>query len=376
MSISAVIPTKSFGWDYDVVVHSWNEKLNGYRRFDSGKQEPLEGGLGIDVSHIRRGDGGEMWVKTIPEYLINATENFPEVQYQMLWLAANSQDALDILHSRPIILALLCGHYAVDNEAVLRILAKGQRHCLSAIGLDGSKAALKFIDKLELYYVRDNELDYVREKLRVPRCQFKNFNHYQTIMFTDLLLDHRYPFLTGTRFAQSLASSSWNEYKHASVFIRDTIFLGEWIGDNNVIKRIGRLENLEQLKQLHDQWNAIRREEFENLRKAQRLGKDISYKLHLEERSNILQIKSYHALIKEAEELSHCVEIYHSKIMIDRYVVFKMVEPERVTIGITINHNLNFPYSIDQIMGYKNRLAKKSTLEAVYQWLYECRESC
>jgi hypothetical protein len=56
-----------------------------------------------------------------------------------------------------------------------------------------------------------------------------------------------------------------------------------------------------------------------------------------------------------------------------RYAVFKMVKPERMTIGISVAGNNAFPYSIEQIAGYRNKKPKEQTRAIIYQWFEECK---
>jgi len=49
---------------------------------------------------------------------------------------------------------------------------------------------------------------------------------------------------------------------------------------------------------------------------------------------NIHPLTDYYDLEKEGMEQKHCIGVYHNRIMSDRYVVFRMFKPQRLTIGL------------------------------------------
>ncbi len=181
MDLQLTIPTSKLGFDYDIELHSWHEKLRAYRVFKSKPKELLEGGLGLGLNLIAQFKSGLDWLSHIPQLYISATEAFPEHQYQMLWLAANSEQAAQLLLTRPLLLVLICEKYPVDNNAALETSQLGQRDILKTLGYDGSRGALKFIDKLTLIFERDLELQHVKKQLDSRFYGYKVFNHYSSV---------------------------------------------------------------------------------------------------------------------------------------------------------------------------------------------------
>ncbi|MDR9827697.1 hypothetical protein RCJ22_19025 [Vibrio sp. FNV 38] len=151
---SVTIPTRSIGYSFDILINHWHERLTAYRCYKNGQRDEIEGGIGVGLNFVEEGPHKEAWLSNIPGHLLSNTERFPEHQYQMLWLAANSANAEQILQVRPLILAMICEHYPVDNQQALTVVELGQREILKHLGFAGTKAALKFIDKLELTYER------------------------------------------------------------------------------------------------------------------------------------------------------------------------------------------------------------------------------
>ena len=200
-----VIQNSAIGLGFDLEFGCWLQKLNGYRIYESGKRERLEGGLGLSLDFLSGIEGGLEWLASIPGDFLSLTKPYPEFQFQMLWLAANSRDAADLLKSRPVLLAILCKSYPMDNELALETLKLGQRKVLEHLGLNSSKAALKFLDKLCSDARTGQALGYVYQQLEKSFSRFVNFKHYKRVNHAALSLDHRYPFLTGTPLGIAVA---------------------------------------------------------------------------------------------------------------------------------------------------------------------------
>lgn len=49
-SVQLSVTTSALGFDYDLVIEDWNQKLNGYRTYASGVKEKLEGGTGLSLN--------------------------------------------------------------------------------------------------------------------------------------------------------------------------------------------------------------------------------------------------------------------------------------------------------------------------------------
>ena len=121
MDLQLTIQTTNLGFDYDIELHSWHQKLCAYRVFGTKSQELLEGGLGLGLNFITQFESGDEWLAQIPEQYISITDAFPEHQYQLLWLAANSEQAAQLLLMRPLLLVLICEQYPIDNEKALAL---------------------------------------------------------------------------------------------------------------------------------------------------------------------------------------------------------------------------------------------------------------
>ncbi|PMH46565.1 hypothetical protein BCU68_00510 [Vibrio sp. 10N.286.49.B3] len=372
-SLLVTIPTTSIGYRYDVQISPWNEGFSAFRRYENGRLELIEGGVGVGLNFIQDDADKEQWLSTIPDGFLSKTGLLPEHQYQMLWLAANSDKAKDILAVRPLILALICERYPVDNSKALSVAELGQRQILDHLGFASTKAVLRFIDKLDLTYHRTSEIIYVMKMLDARTGYFKRFSHYSKVNFASLSLDHTHPFLTGTHLGRAIGQISYTTRLKITLCIEDTLRLGQALGVQAPMENIVNLTDYQSLVELHDEW--VRRRNDMRIESTKPTDADIPYTKHLHETASISQIVDYQELCKEGKDMLHCIAVYHNRIAQGRYAAFKLTHPERMTVGVTINDNNKFPYTIEQIYGLRNKVPSHETRTKVYEWLEQARNN-
>ncbi len=373
MSQHLIIPTSSLGLGYDLELHSWHQRLQAFRVFEGDTKERLDGGLGLGLNFISQFTANSAWYESIPKEYLHKTAPFPEHQFQMLWLAANVEQAAQILMTRPLLLVLICEHYSVDNDTAKEVAQLGQRDILKRLGYHGSKAALKFIDKIALNFERDIELQHIKKQLDNRFCRYQVFKHYSVVNFNALSIDNRYPFLTATRFGQAIAGDQNIKRVSLVAYLLDALQLGVQLGINDPIQRIGTLESIDELEQLHQQWV----DRSNDLRKQQLRPNDADkpYPITIVGNENIIAIKNYDELFEEGTKMKHCIAIYHQQIASGEYCAFSMVKPERMTIGVKIIEKETTLIQIDQISGVCNSLPSNEVREQAYRWIETEKEN-
>lgn len=372
MDLQLTIHTTHFGFDYDIELHSWHKKLCAYRVFAAKPKELLEGGLGLGLNFITQFSSGAEWLAQIPKQYLAVTKAFPEHQYQLLWLAANSEQAAQLLLIRPLILVLICEHYPIDNAKALALSHLGQRDILNKLGYDNAKATLKFIDKLSLKFERDIELKYLKKLLDKTMCRYKVFKHHHTINYATISLDNRYPFLTCTKLGHAIANDKNIKRGPLRACLADTIALGLALGINEPAKRIGQLSTLDELERLHQQWIDIRN--ATRLSESRPVDADTPYPQLISSEPNFVAIDNYDALLREGMDQKHCIAVYHNRIVAGHYCAFKMEHPQRVTIGVKVNKRIGM-LELDQISGIRNAMATNETRELVYAWFARVKKT-
>ncbi|RBQ30337.1 hypothetical protein CRU92_12770, partial [Arcobacter sp. FW59] len=198
------------------------------------------------------------WLDSLPARYREITDDFPEYQYQMLWLAANTYEAAQLFELRPVILALICMKYIVHNQSALDLSRLGQKKILAKLGLDISKATLKFIDKLDLHYNVGDELDHIVRILEPLQRRVLKFKHYSKVGYTALRLDQVHPFLTGSRLGIAMVEEGRLNTPSKMAMFQDAILLGQDLDIDDPLRSITSQNSFAMFEQLHDRWTEQR----------------------------------------------------------------------------------------------------------------------
>lgn len=86
----------------------------------------------------------------------------------------------------------------------------------------------------------------------------------------------------------------------------------------------------------------------------------------LEGSKNILPISNYRELHLEGKSMRHCIASYVNRITASEYFVFRLIKPERATVGL---HYVNGKIRVDQIRLKCNELPSDETNDEVFFWL-------
>lgn len=370
MSDTLVISTSSIGFDYNLELNSWLQGMNGYRVYPSGEREELEGNLGLDLKALSA-YAQSSWIEQIPPQYRKQTRLFPEIEYYMLWLAANSSKAAQLLMCRPLLVALICKSTTIDKQRALEMAEKGQREILQELNLDSSKAALKFIDKLRLDYKSGLELTYVEKYLNAQTRHYLRFKHYPVVNDLVFNIDRTLPMFTGTCLGMALAKEKrlGNIWHHVG-YVKDTVMLGQSLDIARPYELVGKLKSFNELKALHDRWAAQR----VLSREIRPSDADSPYPiLHGQCDPQLIHIANYDELLQESAEQQHCIVGYHPRIAAGEYVAFKMEAPERVTVGVRVLPWSNTRFEIDQIKCKHNAQPTVETRKLVRKLIRELK---
>ena len=250
---SLIINTTQYGFPFDLEVLPWDRGLTSYRVYSDGDKEELEGNLGVGFESFGLSIHDD-WMKQIPIAALQNTYHFSEYQFYMLWIAANSSVALKILEEQPILIALICSDSRFEREEALTICSQGKKQILASLGLDSSKLALAFIDKLVFTFEYGHELTYVRKYLGKDKMH-RRFEHYRTINDIALALDQSIPSLTGSKLSLHMSEQPFKNVKTKAAFVKKTLQLGESTHVINPLAEVKNCASYVELKALYSRWS-------------------------------------------------------------------------------------------------------------------------
>ena len=350
------------GHDCILKVSSWGENLKA----TATREHQVEN---IALSHV-----GEWlfeiddpainhWKKTIPSKILEALIDLPSHRCSLIELAVNNPKICDLLISNPVLLwrlfdaNLLLKELPPEHESLLN---QKQKDLCKLVGLDGTKqqvSLLKLATQRQLS--RDQLLTYIELLKNAEACQF--FSHHKSVT---------------PEIINVLKTNTWLVSCKAKALIPE-LCSPEWrrIFDD-VLRMLEDISALRlcatttALQRLHD-----RLVEDLNERRGTKLIRDKDGQPKpipeppLQSGYSIEPITRQMDLIKEGREMRHCIASHLFNVVAGDYAVYRMAEPERLTIEVLVTQwGQCF---IKEVRGKGNKLPSAEAMQVVEQWFQE-----
>jgi hypothetical protein len=140
------------------------------------------------------------------------------------------------------------------------------------------------------------------------------------------------------------------------------------------VQAMRRFDRASQLRRLHDRLvaNQVRAPRQDRCR-YDASGRSLPFPpAPFADTQTIQAIRTPEALQRETEEMVHCVASYTERIYDGRYAVYRVLAPERLTLGLTLHDGR---VAFDQLRGVGNHAPSLAAHQAVEQWLHDCLEA-
>lgn len=337
------------------------------------------------------------WQKGIPMEVRHRLTAFVGGRWTMLVWASYCPSARDLLTSHPKLLWLLT--MTSDRETwpesqLLASFALKRREILRLCKLQPTDSAVKILGKCELVPWGVESWCWIRQALADAE-QIKVLHHARTIQLRQLQFMAEFPAYRTSALARHEPADD-NYFTDLEHYLSDTERLGQRLGLPTRTDAILRCKTLLSLRQLHDRWvdqlNRLDDEGPNPHRQMMPSGSSrwpymgrwlrvIERRLREFQANNvrygqppipgtptIVPIESYGELLKEGREMANCVSTYHSGVVEGRYFVYRILAPERCTLGIRME-SWGFP-RLDQLKGRRNGPISAETRQAVEEWFY------
>jgi PcfJ-like protein len=313
------------------------------------------------------------WVATIPKNIIALLKQYKGNAFGMLMLVNRHAYLKELFEDHPALFWFAYTH-ANDNhwqEHQFVSLFKSKRtEILKTCGLPNTSSAVKLLQKIQANYFNRYTYDQIRALFNFE--DYAVLNHRAAVPIRLVALLKKYPALLYSKFIQNW-QGDWTAEEQE--LLRDIIRMVATNNEGDYLNWLNRCCDLESLKAQHD---ILVDRMVEQNRK--RTGHNISENKRYPAPpvTGIAQIEpilNSNGLRDESEQQRHCVASYHSEIVQGRYFVYKIHEPERATLGVSILKTKNGKVSlrIDQLRGYKNQKVNEETEKFVMGWFYEDR---
>ena len=301
------------------------------------------------------------WRASIPTDILKAVAQLPDRRVALLEFAAQYEAARDLLQSNPKLLWLLFEQDIVgthDLPTAARLLASKQRQLLPLLGLAESSRLVRLLRKAASSYLSRQEVRNMADLLADERiCAY--FSHQSVITAAEIKALKSYPWLASCP-AKALIPQLAD--RQVARWFSDTIRM------LNDLAPLKRCRSQEALIRLHDRLV----DRLNNRRMAEALLRDSTGHVialpapPLPDNSQITALKTQREIVEEGVEMRHCIGSYLSRVVAGEYAVYKMSEPERLTIGLVIRADGSAV--LDDIRGRRNARASQEAEALIESW--------
>ncbi|WP_404360442.1 PcfJ domain-containing protein [Methylotuvimicrobium sp. KM1] len=349
-----------------LLISSWNHGIDWLLIVDNKEIEsrrPLTDSA-IHLSYVLSNPEYKNWVMEIPNFVINSINPYSGVEFIILNLISHYKAAYDLYFSSKNLLWILIYTARIkkwSEQDVLKLASIKRRDILVACGLPGTEAAVNVLNKIsfDTFDITAYQLIY-----RVLRLNgYEKLIHHEIIDFRLIYNVLAAPWLIDTSFLKNCHPDNWPIGFHSRIedVQRMAARLGVTQEVNKALKK--QIKTYASLKQLHDRLaDRINKQTIEelpdnNFPQAPILGNNA-----------IVPITGSRMLALEGRAQHHCVRSYESRIQRGEYYVYKVLAPERATLGLMLSKNENKPI-FDQLYLDRNRPVSEATKESVMKWL-------
>lgn len=357
--------TPLLGYPISVELTPWDAGVHWvhHSEAETHKSEYYEES-GLALSFLFQHPSLDNWSNGIPPEIRTAALNFEQQfikhAFSALSFASRSEAAAQMLLSSPILMWMILQH-SIQNKlppkAAMELFSWKRTKILSLYGLPESKAVLRFLYKYKPKDFELNEFNRVKEFINL--FELSLISRVKNISYALIRWLIKEPRWIHAGFVKNFDETY--ALQTLKIYVQDTFRMGRQLNNPQIERNLLNCQTVEEVIQMHDRLiERINEISFEGL-------ENIVYPIPpLEATESIIPILNHKDLMLEGREMKHCIASYHNRVFDGKYFVFKILKPERATIGL---HNKNGKITVDQIRLKCNRIASEETKDKIYWWL-------
>jgi|SRR5690554_651965 len=286
-------------------------------------------------------------------------------QFAVLQAMLSSQQAQELALSAPMLFLLLVEHavqHGIDEQDFHQLACSKRKQILENLGLVNSASTLKILNRIRLQLRHDEDVRTLTRVLQQPEL-VKYLRHVPHPSLAAFQLLSRNPQLAWPGLLSMLDDSST---------IKDVLLLSRLVRDSHNMgaswQALQQTQTRQDLQNLHDRMVRRFNEAAAN-----------DYALYLARQyaefpsppfqgsDTIVPLASWEELLQEGNCMQHCVGSYTGMVAAGEVFVYKVTEPERLTLALRRKAH---GWVLDELKGFHNAEPGSKALEAVYVWLH------
>jgi len=358
-----------------ILLHGWNSPTP-FHWYSQNDNEILATGAflqspGLPLLSLTDHEGRRL-EDNIPEPVLEVIRLAPFLDFEIAQASASSGAALQLAEDCPLLL-ILAVHHAKRARLARKdfhtLLCQRRPTLLEKIGLPGSQSLNRLIKRIALAPMLPRELDDAIQVLCTDRVQ-PFLRHHRNLHLNHLLFLARYRQVLwpGLLFLVDVRSRS-GDFPWLCRMIRDVMALTNQ--NESLLRQVCSREGLQEL---HDR--LVDRFNQEDSQQAEKHHKSLAIELEREhglfpkpplpEVEGITALSSWFDLLNEGAIMRHCVGSYDDIIASGEVFIYRMHQPERLTIAVRRKGPL---WILSEARGKRNSNPSEEAMERIQRWL-------
>ena len=358
--------TLLLGYPCKIFITPWESGIEWTNTSESSSSiNSREYKFGIPFNLIKQDPNSKPWIETIPQEIMGLMDEYetkyPELTFFLLYYISTNNNALELFINNKIFTFILF-RYAISNNIkltdIVDVTSCKLQNILEFCDLPSSKSAVKFLQKID-FDIYDQE-QYLLLRYVLVTGFYRKFSHLDKIKYIVIKLLILSPYFY--KLAIHDVNISELEFNNIKYLFRDITRMATVLGIFNIDNLIFGCKSISNLTKVHDKLTE----------KINLIKPNDEIKIHYNDppikgNENIVPITTLKELIVEGACQCNCVKNYNDRILSGEYYIYKVLSPERSTLGLEkcgFNH-----FKIDQIKGKLNRKVSVETEKIVFDWL-------
>lgn len=354
--------TPALGYKCSATIRPWHEGISWASTTENGTiLHEYDEEFPVPFALLKNDNKAKPWVESIPREVRTSLEEYDArywgVLYSTLWFTSRDSHAYEFFLNQPRLSWFLL-RKAKLNEwhelYVFYLFRQKRRKILASCSIPSTKSCLNYMSKLNFQSFGRSKFDLISNTL--ISSEHTKYSQLETIDEKVIRFIDIFPELSSSRFIKRY-KEQWN-----LMSLRQTIFdikrMAGLIGIENITKRLRNCRDLDSIRRLHDRLSGkMNKKEVESV-------PDIDYpQPPIKGSAEIIPIGNLKELVIEGQGQRHCVRSYHEKIVSMEYYVYRVLAPERATLGIC--KSITGKWHVDQVVLRNNRVPSSCTIELV-----------
>ena len=362
------------GWDWVPIYDNPNMVVFGdNRKFTNSPYAEWYDTRDRSVSH-------DVWLhfkRTVPEEIQEVVgRQFRYSQIQLVKALRHCPELIYLARSCPPLFWLIVEKNSdvniLNSWNFTRLVRSPRPEILSRLGYIGTKSAIKLLSKIEIDYFRDEDLFHLKD-IMISEEKISLLRHYKVLSKTHLFAAANYPRLLKYTFVRNELSRndlSLSAFKQLASLCDDTCNMAQILRWGNIEDFLNSIRSPQQLERRHDDLVMALHNEQVNTGLLKDLlqiyGNDAFPPPPVPGGDAIQPITSLHELAREGLEMQNCILTYAHRIFENRFFCYKILKPERATLGLEFSQGT--PVIADARLK-KNSKPSHATFRVVEEWL-------